>query len=114
MSFLFVIVMAKDFAKAFYDSREWKECRSAYIGERILIDGGRCELCHKDKGYIIHHKVELNEDNIKDPAVALGSSNLMYVCHDCHNFIHSSRGKGANFARKPARFDASGQIVPES
>lgn len=106
--------MAREFAKSFYDSKEWKDCRNAYIGERILVDGGRCELCHRDHGYIIHHKVELNEDNISDPSVALGYDNLMYVCQNCHNNIHSSKNNDKNFARKPARFDSSGQIVPEN
>ena len=106
--------MAQDFAKSFYDSKEWKDCRSAYIGERILIDGGKCELCHQDKGYIIHHKIVLNESNINDPFVALNHDNLMYLCHNCHNFIHSSDASLGNFVRLPAVFDESGQILPRS
>ena len=48
--------MAKEFAKAFYHSRQWKKCRDSYIRQRIGIDGGLCELCQSSLGYIVHHK----------------------------------------------------------
>lgn len=35
--------MAKEFARAFYNSKRWKDCRRAYIAKRISIDGGMCE-----------------------------------------------------------------------
>ena len=109
---LFVEIMAKEFAKPFYDSKEWKECRRAYIGMRMLIDGGRCEMCGQDQGYIIHHKTELSESNINDPDITLNPKNLMYVCHDCHNFIHSKDVSLGNFVRLPAMFDDRGQLLP--
>ena len=40
--------MAKEFARAFYNSKRWKDCRRAYIAKRISIDGGMCETCMKD------------------------------------------------------------------
>ena len=64
--------MAKEFAKAFYNSKRWKDCRRAYIAKRIAIDGGMCETCHEVPGYIVHHKIELTPDNINDPDIALG------------------------------------------
>lgn len=106
--------MAKDFAKSFYDSKAWKECRRAYIGHRMLVDGGRCEMCEHDQGYIIHHKIVLNESNINDPDVSLNPDNLMFVCHDCHNFIHSKDASSGNFVRLPAIFDERGQILPRA
>ena len=106
--------MAKDFAKSFYDSKEWKDCRRSYIGSRRLIDGGKCEMCQQDQGYIIHHKIELNESNINDPNITLNPDNLMYVCHDCHNFIHSKDVSLGNFVRLPAIFDESGQLLPRA
>jgi hypothetical protein len=106
--------MAREFAKSFYDSKSWKECRQAYIGSRILIDGGKCEICKIEQGYIIHHKIELTESNINNPDVALNPSNLMYVCHNCHNFVHSKDFSFDGCARLPALFDESGQILPRS
>ena len=36
----------KDFAKKFYKSQAWQDCRKAYIAKRMQIDGGLCEECH--------------------------------------------------------------------
>lgn len=77
--------MAKEFAKAFYHSRQWKKCRDSYIRQRIGIDGGLCELCQSSLGYIVHHKEMLNENNIHDPDVTLSFDNLQYVCKQCHD-----------------------------
>ena len=76
--------MAKEFAKAFYNSSAWKKCRAAYIAYRQRIDGGMCESCHEVPGYIVHHKVELTPENINDPNIALSFGNLKYDCHVCH------------------------------
>lgn len=65
--------MAKDFAKKFYMGKAWKKCRQSYIAERIRIDGGMCEECHKNLGYIIHHKVALTPQNIDNPDITLSS-----------------------------------------
>lgn len=74
--------------KSFYSSKAWKECRNAYIKKC----GGLCELCLADgiykPGYIVHHKIHLNEDNYKDPSISLSFDNLMYVCFDCHQKLH--------------------------
>lgn len=77
--------MAKEFAKVFYNSKEWKRCRAAYIAHRVSIDGGMCETCHEVPGYIVHHKEELTPENINNPDVALSFDNLKYDCHVCHN-----------------------------
>ncbi len=76
--------MAKEFAKRFYNSKEWRKCRAAYIAQRKAIDGGMCESCHEVPGYIVHHKTELTPENINNPDVALGFKNLKYDCHVCH------------------------------
>lgn len=80
----------KAFARKFYSSSAWLKCRKAYISMREASDGGICERCHENPGYIIHHRVELTPDNISDPNVSLSFDNLMYVCHDCHNVIHGN------------------------
>ena len=54
--------MARDFAKAFYNSKEWQHCRDAYI-EHVH---GLCERCHRP-GWIVHHKCYLTPANIEDP-----------------------------------------------
>ena len=60
--------MAKDFAKGFYNSKEWQHCRDAYI-EHVH---GLCERCHRP-GWIVHHKCYLTPDNIEDPDVTLSA-----------------------------------------
>ena len=77
--------MAKEFAKAFYNSGPWKKCRKAYISKRIDIDGGLCEHCQKELGFIVDHIVELAPHNINDPSIALDHNNLQYLCLECHN-----------------------------
>lgn len=57
------------------------------IDNRILLDGGMCEICHGDLGCIVHHKITLTADNINDPEISLNRANLQHVCHDCHNRI---------------------------
>jgi len=80
--------MAKEFAKAFYSSKAWLQCRDSFIKDRIRINGGLCQRCNKEPGYIVHHKTYLSPDNINDPNIALNFENLEYVCHDCHNDEH--------------------------
>lgn len=103
--------MARPFADAFYHSAKWKKCRAAYIAERVAIDGGLCEVCHEKLGYIVHHKIWLNENNINDPEITLNHSNLRYECLDCHNLEEENGGQ-----RLPARmaryvFDSNGDPV---
>lgn len=102
--------MAKDFAKAFYKSKKWQDCRQSFIDERTLIDGGLCQICHKKLGYIVHHKIMLNASNITDASISLNFENLMYVCKECHDNL-PGHGVGN---RKPKKyfFDESGQIFP--
>lgn len=77
--------MAREFAKSFYRSKHWKDCRAAYIAHRKSIDGGLCESCHEQLGYIVHHKKEIQPWNINNPDVTLNFDNLKYDCHVCHN-----------------------------
>ena len=78
----------QDFAKRFYRSKAWKACRAAYIARRLAIDGGLCEECRDQQGYIVHHRVTLTPENIHNPAIALNHSLLAYVCKDCHEELH--------------------------
>lgn len=77
--------MAKEFARAFYDSKEWRKCRQSFIAERVAIDGGMCQCCHERLGYMVHHTVMLTPDNIGDPDIALNHNCLEYICKPCHD-----------------------------
>ena len=101
----------KPYAKQFYHSDKWQNCRKAYIQQRMLIDGGVCEECHKEQGYIVHHKIYLNENNINNPLISLNPDNLMYVCKKCHdNYdghgLHGNKGKELKVI-----FNADGQPI---
>lgn len=109
--------MAKEFAKAFYKSRKWQACRKSYISNRIMIDGGLCELCGEIPGIELHHKTSLNISNINDVDITLNHENLMFLCKDCHFNVHKEEIlKKFEMAKKPRMlnknrlwFDEKGQ-----
>lgn len=78
----------KPFAKAFYSSKEWQACRSAYISHRRLVDGGMCECCGQTPGEELHHTTFLTPQNIGDPEVSLNPDKLQWLCKDCHFKAH--------------------------
>ena len=80
--------MAKDFAKAFYKSKVWRQCREGFIRWRTGVDGGMCQRCGERLGYIVHHKEWISQQNIHDPLVLLCWDNLEYVCKPCHDDEH--------------------------
>lgn len=86
--------MAKEWAKKFYNSKEWRNARSLYISMRISIDGGLCETCRKQHGYIVHHKIPLTPDNINDQEISLNLNNFKYDCKDCHDKEDENHGVG--------------------
>ena len=97
--------MAKEYAKAFYKSRQWESCRDLYIRSR----DGLCEDCLAKGIYkprkVVHHIVSLTPENINNPAITLSFDNLRLVCQDCH---------AAQHAKGPTRrysFDAAGNII---
>lgn len=102
--------MAKEFAKAFYNSKRWKRCKASYIAKRKAIDGGLCETCREELGYIVHHKEELTSENINDPEIALNHDNLKYDCHICHNKENKNEDICEGLVRY--EFGPDGDIVP--
>lgn len=100
--------MAREFARAFYSSKQWLKCRAAYIANRKAIDGGMCETCHEVPGHIVHHTVWLTPENINDPDIALSHDLFRYDCLVCHN------KEGVD--EEPARyvFGPDGQVLPPS
>lgn len=97
----------QDFAKQFYKSKEWQTCRRSYIAKRMQIDGGLCEECGDEQGYIVHHRIGLTPENIQNPGVTLNHSLLAYVCKDCHD---QYEGHGVDKKKKLlCGFDQTGQ-----
>lgn len=101
----------KEWAKEFYGSEAWHKARLGYIAHRRAIDGGMCEVCHEQPGFIVHHKIELTPDNINDPNVALNMDNFMYVCKDCHDAIHKHCGRESTDNRRTVLFDREGNPI---
>ena len=94
--------MAREFAKAFYKSKAWRNVRQLALRRDMFTCcdcGGRAEE--------VHHKTELTPDNINIPAIALGLDNLMSLCGPCH----SARTAGACDVGEGYAFDAEGQVV---
>lgn len=99
----------KKWAEKFYKSKAWRKCREAYIDERMLIDGGMCEECHEQLGYIVHHKVRLTPENINNPEISLNHKLLKYDCKECHD-----REEVHLFVKNEYKykFDENGEIIP--
>ncbi|MGX5485228.1 HNH endonuclease [Bacillus cereus] len=97
--------MAKEFAKKFYKSIYWKECRLAYIATRI---DGMCEHCKDVPGYIVDHIIEITPQNIDNPDIILNYENLQYLCLPCHNT--KTFGK-AVLIREDVMFDENGDLI---
>lgn len=80
--------MAKEYAKQFYKSKTWKDCRESYIKYRQ----GLCERCLAKgmikPGLIVHHKNYISPDNISNPEITTDFNNLELLCQECHNAEH--------------------------
>lgn len=108
-AFLFLEGSMKEYtaeAKRFYRSKIWERTRAAYADSV----GGLCERClalgFTVPGKIVHHRVHLNDQGLKDPEIALSFDNLELLCQDCHNKEHH--------ATRPARrydYDAAGNLI---
>ena len=96
--------MAKDFARAFYDSPAWRKTRRAYASSV----GGLCERCLAKglytPGEIVHHKIHLTPENIGDPAVSVSFDNLELLCRNCHADEHER-------TKKRYKIDQFGRVV---
>lgn len=104
--------MAKEWAKAFYNSAAWDKCRSAYIAYRVSVDGGLCEVCGKRPGKIVHHKEKLTPANIDDPEVSLNHSRLRFECKECHDDEEEHFNSMKNKNKLMCAFDSDGNPLP--
>lgn len=96
--------MAKEWAKWFYKSKAWLDCRAGYITSVF----GLCERCQAP-GYIVHHKILLTPKNINDTEVTLNWDYLEYLCLDCHNREH--HGSSEVVIREGLVFGINGDLV---
>lgn len=89
--------MARQFAKQFYSSKAWQDCRNEYAKRRHYL----CEDCLRrgiyKPGVIVHHIEELTPQNIHRPEIALGFNNLRLLCRDCHAEQHNERSNGRRY-----------------
>ena len=105
--------------KDFYHSKAWNDVRRTVwlkqnllcnrCGKPVYVDG-ISEWIPKDKRRtgIVHHKKELDNNNITDDNITLNEDNLIGVCKECHEKIHH-----ANMGcRKGMMFDENGNIKP--
>lgn len=73
--------------KRFYSGKKWLKLRDKYLKEHPLCE--RCLLAGRAQvAEHVHHKIELNEDNYKNPMIALNEENLEALCFDCHRKEH--------------------------
>lgn len=96
--------MAREFAKSFYSSKAWQDCRNEYAKRAHHL----CEECLRKgiytPGVIVHHIEELTPLNINNPEVALNYNNLELLCRSCHGEEHG-HGKDRRYS-----FNADGKI----
>lgn len=95
--------MGKEYARQFYNSKQWQRTRYSYI----VSKGGLCERCGAG-GKMVHHKIYITPTNINQPEVTLNHANLELLCHDCHNLEHM----GTQPTVKGLRFTDDGQLIP--
>lgn len=95
--FVLVINMAKEFARSFYSSKQWQECRNEYAAMR----GHLCENCLAkgiiNSGEIVHHRIEIDPVTIEKPEVALNFDNLVLLCRECHAEQHKKYSKDRRY-----------------
>jgi len=94
--------MAKDYAKAFYKSARWIECKNGYMQSQNWT----CERCG-DVAIICHHKTYITPENIHDPNITLNWENLESCCQTCHNLEHHSGG----ICQEGLTFDSKGNLI---
>ena len=78
-----VKIMAKPWAKQFYNSRTWKECRKQILRR----DHYTCQECMANRAEEIHHIIELSPSNIHNERITLNPDNLISLCKACHSRI---------------------------
>ncbi|WP_449354401.1 HNH endonuclease [Virgibacillus natechei] len=94
--------MAHDYAKGFYTSKEWIECRTGYMQSQHYV----CERCG-GVASICHHKEYITPANISDPNITLNWERLEALCQTCHNIEHHT----SNITVDGLTFDSKGNLI---
>ena len=98
--------MAREFARSFYSSRAWQDCRNEYMKRAHHL----CEDCLRKGIYTpareVHHIEELTPENIHRPEVTLNFDNLVALCRECHKARHNECNKGRRYL-----FGNNGEII---
>lgn len=86
--------------KSFYTSETWQTFRKNIIDERKDSEGfNHCSVCGKPivnkYDLILHHKIELTDDNVNNAEISLNPKLINIVCFACHNKEHD-RFQGGN------------------
>ena len=99
--------------RRFYNSKQWKATRNAYLKSQH----GICERCKaKGKitaGSIVHHIDHLDEQSVFDRKKALGLDNLQLLCRPCHAEVHPELYDRNEYEPCRVKFDKNGDIVDE-
>lgn len=101
--------MAKAYARKFYSSKAWQDCRNEYAKRRNYL----CEDCLRRgiyrPGVIVHHIIEIDPVTIEKPEIALNFENLELLCRECHDRRHEQSGGrwGAVNRRRKEKKEAS-------
>ena len=81
----------KPWAERFYKSKAWQRVRE----QAMQRDARLCVDCLKKNRITpaeeVHHIVELTQDNINNPAIALNLDNLVCLCRECHQARHGEQ-----------------------
>ena len=106
--------MAKAFARKFYSSKAWQDCRNEYGKKAHWL----CENCLRKgiykPGVIVHHIIEIDPVTIEKPEIALNHNNLELLCRECHSDVHDIHGgrwAAVNEAKRKKRDENSRYIV---
>lgn len=85
-----------DKLKKFYWSKTWRELSYKLKIERNGKCGRSGEIFLDFSKLIAHHKIELTEDNVDDPNIALNPDNIEIISHKEHNKEHRRFGNKRN------------------
>lgn len=98
--------MSKPFARQFYSSKAWQDCRNEYMKCAHYL----CEDCLKRgiyrPGVEVHHIEELTPANIHRPEISLSFNNLVVLCRECHKARHKESEKDKRYM-----FGKNGEII---
>jgi 5-methylcytosine-specific restriction endonuclease McrA len=95
-------IAVKEFAKRFYQSKAWQQCRNGYFLSQL----GVCERCG-GAGRIVHHRKYITPANINNPAFAVDFRNLELLCDACHQKEHQNTRNTA----ESVVFDSNGDVI---